>query len=85
MNGVTDFIRNMTIWNWLALIAFIFFPLSALNAFFGLRSRFLDWRGIQNKKKFQERLKDFGLQLFILDLYKEPNSQPKLVQDFLLS
>jgi len=73
----------MTVWNWLALIAFIFFPLSALNAFFSLRSRFLDWRGIQNKKKFQARLTDFKWQLFMLDMYRDQNSHTRLFQDFL--
>jgi len=83
MNGLGEFIRGMTIWNWLALIAFIFFPLSALNAFFSLRSRFLDWRGIQDKKKFQARLKDFAWQLIMLDLYRDRNSHVRLFQDFL--
>src|SRR5437016_4191301 len=83
MNGLGEFIRSMSIWNWLALIAFVFLPLSALNAFFSLRSRFLDWRGIQNKKKFQARLKDFALQLFLLELYRRPNSHARLFQDSL--
>lgn len=67
------FIQSMTIWNWFALIAFIFFPLSALNAFFGLRSRYLDWQGQQSKVKFRKRLGQLSKQILVIDQYrKEP-------------
>src|ERR1051325_9520512 len=57
---IKNFIQDMTVWNWLALIAFIFFPLSALNAFFGLRARYRDWRGTKSKKAFDKRLTQLG-------------------------
>jgi hypothetical protein len=56
MDRFWTFVNSMTLWNWLALIAFIFFPLSALNAFFSLRARFLDWRATSSKKEFPVRL-----------------------------
>lgn len=64
---IPTFVQSMTIWNWLALVAFIFFPLSALNAFFGLRSRYRDWRGTKSRIQFDKRLKQFGTQLANLE------------------
>src|SRR3989442_8439689 len=58
MNGLIDFVRSMTVWNWIALIAFIFFPLSAWNAFLSLKSRYRDWNGTKNKQKFDKRLRE---------------------------
>ena len=55
-----EFFRDMTFWNWIALIAFIFFPISALNAFLGLRARYRDWKGVRNQKQFLIRLAQLG-------------------------
>src|SRR5258706_2746892 len=70
MNVLGGVVRSMTIWNWLALIAFIFFPLSALNAFFGLRSRYRDWRGTKSKQAFENRLKQLSEELDIIETFK---------------
>lgn len=56
MDKIVEFIKTMTFWNWLSLIAFLFLPFTALNTFFSLRTRFQDWRGIKNKKAFEKRL-----------------------------
>src|SRR5688500_6887697 len=60
----------MTFWNRITLIAFIFFPLSALNAFFGLRTRFKDWRGIKSKKNFEKRLKELKQELIQIETFR---------------
>jgi len=73
MDGFRTFVQGMTIWNWLALIAFIFFPLSALNAFFGLRSRYLDWQAPKSKAKFKKRVTELFRQVIRIGRYrKEP-------------
>jgi hypothetical protein len=73
MDKIKAFLAAMTIWNWLALIAFIFFPLSAINAFFSLRARYLDWQGQQSKVKFKKRLRQLLKQTKLIDRYrKEP-------------
>lgn len=73
MDAILDFIKGMTIWNWIALIAFIFFPLSALNAFFSLKSRYLDWRGTKSKKEFEQRSKQLEEQLAVtLEFIEHP-------------
>jgi hypothetical protein len=56
-------IQNMTVWNWLALIAFFFATISVLNAFLSLKSRFRDWRGIQSKKAFEKRVRQLEREL----------------------
>ena len=71
MEKIKAFFEAMTIWNWLALIAFLFFPLSALNAFFGLRSRYRDWKGAKTKKGFDERLKELEAEWSIVESYKK--------------
>ena len=70
MDGLSDYIRNMTFWNWLALIAFIFLPLSALNAFFSLKSRYSNWRAIKSKKNFSKRLEEIELYLTEVQQYR---------------
>lgn len=74
MDRITLFLETMTIWNWLALIAFIFFPLSALNAFLNLKTRYRDWRGIQNKKQFDKRIKELKTQFFMTETYKQDST-----------
>jgi hypothetical protein len=71
MNGIGDFVRSMTVWNWLALIAFIFLPLSALNAFFGLRSRYRDWRGTKSQKGFEKRLQQLSMKMDVNETFKQ--------------
>src|SRR5262245_7017770 len=58
-----EFIKGMTFWNWLALIAFLFATISVLNAFLSLKSRFRDWRGIQSKKAFDKRVRQLEREL----------------------
>lgn len=54
--------------------SFCLFPVSALNAFFDLRSRYLDWQGPQSKIKFRKRLRQLSKQLSLIDQYrKEPH------------
>lgn len=67
------FIGAMNWRDWIALIGFVALPLSALNAFFGLRSRYLDWQGPKSKVKFKKRLEQLSRQLALMDQYrKEP-------------
>ncbi len=75
METIWDFIKAMTIWNWITLIAFIFFPLSALNAFFSLKGRFLDWRGTKNKELYKKRLEQLERQLSQIEEYKKDSSK----------
>jgi hypothetical protein len=65
------FIGAMTWRDWLAVIGFIVLPLSALNAFFGLRSRYLDWRGTSTKKKFEKRLRQLKVELANIEASKQ--------------
>lgn len=58
MDRFWTFIQGMTLFNWLTVIAFIFFPLSALNALLSLKSRYLDWSGTRNVNKFNSRLEE---------------------------
>lgn len=53
-----DWIRTWTFFNWLAIIAFLMALVGFLNSFLSLRSRFKDWRGVQSKKAFAERLNE---------------------------
>lgn len=71
MDKLKAFVESMTIWNWLTLIAFLFFPLGALNAFFGLRSRYRDWKGARTKKGFEKRLKQLEAEWLIIESYKK--------------
>jgi hypothetical protein len=71
MEGIGEFIRGMTFWNWIALIAFIFFPLSALNAFLSLKSRYLDWQGTKSKQAFENRLRQLEVQIFVIGEYRK--------------
>jgi hypothetical protein len=71
MDKIKAFVESMTFWNWLALIAFIFLPLSALNAFFSLKSRYRDWRGAQTRKGFEERLTHLEKEWLIIEVYKK--------------
>lgn len=71
--NLRSFIQGMTIWNWLALIAFLFGLVSVLNSFLGLRSRYLDWQGPKSKVKFRKRLRQLSKQVLLIDQYrKEP-------------
>jgi hypothetical protein len=84
MDGMWEFIKAMTLWNWLSLIAFIFFPLSALNAFFSLRSRYKDWRATSSTKRFEKRLKELETLVNMVGTYRnEPTRYYSLVIDFI--
>lgn len=71
MDKIKAFFEAMTFWNWLALIGFIFFPLSALNAFLGLRSRHSDWRATRAQKQFDMRLKELETTFFKIERLKQ--------------
>src|ERR1043165_8510034 len=70
MESIWDFIKAMTLWNWLSLIAFIFLPLSVLNSFLSLKSRYLDWSATKNRKDFNQRLEELQNQLLRIAEYK---------------
>jgi len=61
MEYIIELLKSLTIFNWMAIIAFIFLPLSALNAFLGLKSRYNEWKPARNKKNFEKRVKEFSL------------------------
>jgi len=65
----------MTIWNWIALIAFVIALVSGLNAFLSLKARWLDWSGVRSKKKFDKRLKELKNQIGELVKYQNNPSQ----------
>ncbi len=71
MDQIKSFIQAMTFWNWLTLIAFCFACISVLNAVFGLRSRYLDWKGGRTRKGFEERLKQLEVEWSIVESYKK--------------
>jgi hypothetical protein len=61
----------MTIWQWMALIAFIFMPFSALNSVLSLRTRYRDRQGIRSKAKFQKRLKELTIETKKIAFYRD--------------
>jgi hypothetical protein len=70
MDTIKAFFDAMTFWNWLALIAFFVLPLSALNAFLGLKSRYKDWNARQSKVKFEKRAKQLQKHLSEIHDYR---------------
>lgn len=84
MDSVWEFLRSMTFWNWIALIAFLFFPLSALNAFLSLKSRYKDYRAIRSKKSFEKRLKELETWVNTIGTYRnEPHRYYLVVIDLI--
>jgi MFS family permease len=71
MDKLKAFFEAMTLWNWLALIAFLIALFSGLNAFLSLRSRYRDWKGTRNKKEFEKRIKRLREKLRQLEEYKK--------------
>lgn len=71
LDTVREFIRNMTVWNWLALIAFFLALVGGLNAFLSLKLRYRDWRGTKNKKEFEKRRIELANQLLKLQIHKK--------------
>jgi hypothetical protein len=68
----------------LAVIAFIFALVGFLNAFLSLRSRYKDWRGIQNKKAYIRRLKELETLVNTTGIYRtEPKRYFHVVIDFI--
>ncbi len=61
----------MTIWNWLAVIAFLIALIGGLNAFLSLKARYRDWKGTRNKKQFDKRVDELHTQFFMVEKYKE--------------
>jgi hypothetical protein len=74
MDKFWTFIGNMTVWNWITLVAFLIALMSGLNAFLSLKSRYLDWKGVQSKKGFKKRLQELEVQLFAIEQYKKQPS-----------
>lgn len=73
MDRIWTFIATMTYRDWIVVVGLIVLPLSALNAFLGLRSRYLDWQGQQSKAQFKKRLRQLSKQVLLIDQYrKEP-------------
>jgi hypothetical protein len=70
MDRIWTFIGTMTWRDWIAVIGLIVLPLSALNAFFGLRARYKDWQGTKNKKNFDKRLEQLKAELVQIENYK---------------
>ncbi|HKY55326.1 MAG TPA: hypothetical protein VJM08_13505 [Anaerolineales bacterium] len=70
MDKIKAFFEAMTFWNWLALIAFIVLPLSALNAFLSLKSRYKDWNARQSKAKFEKRISQLKEELSEIHEYR---------------
>lgn len=68
---VREFIRNMTVWNWLAAAAFFLALLGGLNAFLSLKLRYRDWRGTKSKKEFEKRKTELASQLISLEMHKK--------------
>lgn len=58
MDGIIEWLRTWTFFNWLAVIAFLMAFTGFLNSFLSLRSRYKDWRGVQSRKAFGKRLKE---------------------------
>ncbi len=54
--GWWEWIGTWTLFNWLALIGFLFGCVSVTNAFFGLKSRFKDWFTLTSKQALRKRL-----------------------------
>lgn len=65
-----EWIGTWTFWNWLALVSFIILPLSALNAFLGLRARWRDWRTTKSVTKLKERLIQINNQAIATKLHR---------------
>jgi Na+/melibiose symporter-like transporter len=74
MDKIKAFIETMTVWNWLALVAFLIAIFSGLNAFLSLKSRYKDWRGTKSKLQFEDRLRELEKQLTRIEKFKSnPN------------
>jgi hypothetical protein len=66
-----EWIVSWTFWNWLALVSFIVLPLSALNAFLGLRARYKDWRTLKSKEEYDKRRLEIEDRLTAIKLYNQ--------------
>lgn len=72
---IGDFIRSMTVWNWLAVIAFMIALVSFVNAFLSLKARYRDWRGTKSKAAFEKRLEQLRIQWWMLEVYKDNSTK----------
>jgi hypothetical protein len=63
--------QGMTFWNWLSLCLVLPAILGGLNATLSLKSRYLDWRGIQSKKQFVHRLAQLKVELAQIETHKK--------------
>src|SRR5687767_8293800 len=66
-----DWLNSFYFFQYLALIAFLVLPLTALNAILGLRARWKDWNGIRNRKAFEERQRELKGQLQNIEYYRK--------------
>ena len=60
MGHIWTFIQALTWRDWIAILGLLVLPLGALNAFFGLRTRYKDWQGTKTKNDFSERLRQLN-------------------------
>lgn len=70
MDQIWTFIQNLTWRDWVAIVGLIVLPLSALNAFFGLRTRYKDWQGIKSKANFEKRLGQLKGELVLIQTFR---------------
>ena len=68
---IPTIVKGMTLWNWFSLIAILALPFTLLNALLSLRSRYLNWQGIQSKKKFEKRLAQLKAELVQIETHKD--------------
>gem|GEM_PF-4646712 len=61
----------MTLWNWLSLILAPLAIMGGLNAFFGLRSRYQDWRGTRSNIAFKKRLRQLSEELNVIERFTD--------------
>lgn len=71
MDKVKGFFESLTLFQWLALIAFIFGTISVTNAFLSLKSRFRDWNGTRNQAAFKKRVEELQKQITTLEGYRK--------------
>jgi hypothetical protein len=79
MEGIRQLVGNMTLWNWLTLIAFCIALISGLNAVLNLRSRYRDWWSTNSKAKFQKRIGEFEEHMRKISFFRDKPSNLMLL------
>ena len=78
MDRLWTFVINMTGRDWLTAVALLIGLIGAINATLSLRSRFRDWRSTKSKEKYDNRLKEFDLQLYLVSKYRTDDREFRL-------